>query len=164
MALTATATKTLQRKVAGLLGMRTPMVISVSPCKRNLVYSIGAPYSSIRKSFQPLLMKLKKERVSMPRIIVYCRKYEECADLYIFFRDGLGREFTEPIGSPDLSRFRLVDMFTSVTDAEVKSQIISSFCNPEALLRIVCATVAFGMGIDCPNVREVIHFGVPDDI
>ena len=29
--------------------------------------------------------------------------------------------------------------------------------------RIVCATVAFGLGIYCPDVREVVHFGVPDD-
>ena len=26
------------------------------------------------------------------------------------------------------------------------------------------ATVAFGMGLDCPNVRRVIHFGPPSDI
>jgi len=29
---------------------------------------------------------------------------------------------------------------------------------------MVIATVAFGMGIDCPNVREVIHWGSPPDI
>ena len=31
------------------------------------------------------------------------------------------------------------------------------------VLRVVIATVAFGMGIDCPDVREVIHWGVPED-
>ncbi len=31
------------------------------------------------------------------------------------------------------------------------------------VLHVVIATVAFGMGIDCPDVREVIHWGVPED-
>lgn len=163
MALTATATKMLQRKVAGILGMYRPTVFSVSPCQRNLMYAMATPYRSIENTFHPLLMRLVKDRVTMPRVIIYCRRYEDCADLYIYFRDQLGKNFTEPIDSPDLSKFRLVDMFTAVTDPEVKVQIISSFCDPSAPLRIVCATVAFGMGIDCPDVREVIHFGVPDD-
>ena len=47
-------------------------------------------------------------------------------------------------------------MCTALTDTE----IIDSFCNPSASLRIVCATIAFGMGIDCADVCEVIHFGV----
>uniref|UniRef100_A0A1X7T1S6 DNA 3'-5' helicase n=1 Tax=Amphimedon queenslandica TaxID=400682 RepID=A0A1X7T1S6_AMPQE len=31
-------------------------------------------------------------------------------------------------------------------------------------LRIVCATIAFGMGINCPDVCKVIHYGPPDDL
>ena len=56
-------------------------------------------------------------------------------------------------------------MFTAVTDEEVKSQIIHSLTSPSsnAPLRIVCATVAFGMGIDCPDIRQVIHWGTPED-
>ena len=31
-------------------------------------------------------------------------------------------------------------------------------------LRIVVATVAFGMGIDCKDVRQIVHVGLPDDV
>jgi ATP-dependent DNA helicase RecQ len=54
-------------------------------------------------------------------------------------------------------------MFTSVTDSEIKEEIIKLFTK-ESDLRIVVATIAFGMGIDCGDVREVIHVGAPDDV
>ena len=69
----------------------------------------------------------------------------------------------EPSDAPDLLRFRLVEMFTSCTDDDVKGQIISSFTS-ESPLRIVCATVAFGMGLDCTDVCQVSHAGAPDDV
>ena len=64
-----------------------------------------------------------------------------------------------------LSRRVLFERFhcTSITDDRVKSQIVTSFSDPRAPLRVVCATSAYGMGVDCPDVREVIHFGVPSD-
>jgi ATP-dependent DNA helicase RecQ len=163
MALTATATKTLQRKVAKILGMHTPKVIAVSPCKKNLIYAVTT-HTSIPTTFMPVLKRLKKEGSSMPRIIIYCSRIEDCGDLYDFFQGELGDCFLTPPDAPDQSQFRLVDMYTGNTDEEVKSQIITSFSNPSAPLRVVCATSAYGMGVDCPDVREVIHFGAPSDI
>ena len=69
---------------------------------------------------------------------------------------------TEPPDSPDYSRSRLVGMFTSCIDAEVKSEIISSLTSTTAPLRVVCERL-LGMGIDCPYVRQVMHLGVPED-
>ncbi len=44
----------------------------------------------------------------------------------------------------------------------VKNEIIKKFTT-KSHLRIVIATIAFGMGIDCPDIRQVVHWGVPDD-
>ena len=124
---------------------------------------VGSLYTSISETFLPVLIRLKKERTEMPRILIYCLRFDDCADLYLFFKNGLSKGFTEPPDSPDYSRFRLVEMFTSCTDAEVKSEIISSFTFTTAPLRLVCGTVTFGMGIDCSDVRPVIHLGVTED-
>ena len=55
-------------------------------------------------------------------------------------------------------------MFTSITDAAVKAQVIKLFTDLSAHLRIVIATLAFGLGIDCPDVRTVINLGPPEDL
>ena len=76
----------------------------------------------------------------------------------------LGREFTEPVGAPDIVRFRLVDMFSACIHPKVKDSILNSFCVPTSSLRVVIATIAFGMGLDCPNVCTVFHWGPSDDV
>lgn len=49
------------------------------------------------------------------------------------------------------------------TDADVKNKIVANFTH-DSPLRIVISTVAFGMGIDCPDVRLIVHLGCPEDI
>ena len=55
---------------------------------------------------------------------------------------------------------KLVNLYTAHgTKPNIKEAIVSSFCKSDGVLRILIATVAFGMGLDCPNVRHIIHWG-----
>ena len=38
------------------------------------------------------------------------------------------------------------------------------FSEPNGAIRIVVSTIAFGMGIDVPNIRNVLHWGPPGDL
>ncbi len=84
--------------------------------------------------------------------------------MYLYLKTSLGKECRHPVGAPDLAQFRLVDMFTACTQPSVKNTILQSYCDPNSHLRVIVATVAFGMGLDCPNVCRVIHWGVPNDV
>ena len=55
-------------------------------------------------------------------------------------------------------------MYTRCQDKDVKEEIIQSFCGQQGSLRIVIATIAFGMGLDCPDMRQIIHWGPSLDI
>ena len=54
--------------------------------------------------------------------------------------------------------------FLGCTPSVVKAEILKQFSDPNAPLRIIFATSSFGMGVDCCDVQQVIHVGVPDDI
>ena len=142
--------------------MEKPVLIAISPCKANIRYAVGT-FTTVEEVFMPLLSRLKKDRERTPRTIVYCQSYNMCADVYIFLSQNLGCELTKPIDAPNLARFRLVDMFTSVTSSKQKETIIDLFTKPSQL-RVVIATIAFGMGIDCPDVRQIVHIGKPEDV
>ena len=162
MALTATATKSLRASVTSTLGMENPVVIAISPCKANLTYNVGT-YTTVAETFKPLVSRLRSDRERAPRTIIYCQSYNMCADIYLYLSQCLGCELTEPIDAPNIPRFRLVDMYTSVTDSRHKELMISLFTKPSQL-RVVIATVAFGLGIDCPDVRQIVHVGMTEDV
>ena len=163
MALTATATVATRDTVVKILGMNSPTIVSASPDKPNICYAVREK-GNIEEVFSPLLNTLCSTRCQMPRVIIYCRKVEHCSQLYRFFLSAMKYEFTEPPGSPNIAMFRLVDMFTSVTRNSVKESIIASLQKRHAPLRIVICTNAFGMGVDCTDVCQVIHWGSPSDI
>ncbi len=70
------------------------------------------------------------------------------------------------VGDPTLPRLkrRICDKYDACTAPEVQKSIVESFTRPGGSVRLVFAIVAFAMGLDAPNVREVIHWGPPDDI
>ena len=90
---------------------------------------------SVHDFVTPLVPKLKVRRSKLPRVMIFCRRFEDCSILYQLFLNQLKNELTEPIGASNVSRFRLVDMYTSVTDKEVQDCIITSFCKSDTQWR-----------------------------
>ena len=162
MALTATATKRDRLAISCIVGLRNPFVLTRCPTSPNLIYSVGA-FTNVGESLKSFTSKLKREKTLFPKTIIYGRTFAMWSNVYLFLKESLGQDFVHPSDAPDIPQFRIVDMFTGVTEPDHKSDIIASF-KADGHLRVVVATVAFGMGVDCPNIRQVVHIGMPDDI
>ena len=164
MALTATATLTTRKFIIKSLIMQKPDIIYVSPARDNILYTVvDKPKDGVGDFFKHIVGTLKVERSNMGWIIIFCKTYTNIISVYQYFKRQLGEYFTEPKGYPTNNViYRMVDVYTQCTHDSVKKKIVTQFTK-ESPLRVVIATIAFGMGINCPDMRHVIHWGVPDD-
>ena len=163
LALTATLTTTVFKAVKERLSLNDPAIIGISPDRANVKYHME-PKETIATLCGLLIEKLLAIRTKFPKTLVFFRTVKECAAMYKHIRRALGQDFTEPPGYPDYHQFRLVDMYTRPTSESMKKKILNSFQTADSKLRILSATTAFSMGIDCPDITYVIHCGAPSTI
>ena len=140
MALTATATDRVRADIITQLGLRDPGVYVASFNRPNLTYRIEPK----RAPYNRLLEFLQKRRGQSG--IVYC----------------LTRRATERLAERlSGDGFRAVPYHAGL-EQPVRAKHQDLFVSDE--VRIVCATIAFGMGVDKSNIRFVVHYDLPKNI
>ena len=117
---------TLRNFVMTTLSMREAVVIGISPDKRNIEYAIVF-FISLEQAFCPMIDKLTKGKLEMGCIILFFPTFNHCSKLYFLWKSLLGSVFLYPSDAPDLSRFRLVELFTACNEFGRKDQNIKSF-------------------------------------
>lgn len=141
IALTATATEATRADIVTRLGLDGARVFVSSFDRPNIEYRIVAKDNPR----QQLLQLLRTEHVGDSGI-VYClsrRSVEEAA------------QFLTRNGIPALA-------YHAGMDARLRAEHQSRFLREPGL--VICATIAFGMGIDKPDVRFVAHLDLPKSV
>ncbi|ETE62171.1 ATP-dependent DNA helicase Q4, partial [Ophiophagus hannah] len=180
LGLTATATVSTAQDVAHHLGIPEGEGLAVRSVAvpPNLCLSV----STDRDKDQALVSLLQGERFgSLDSIIVYCTRREETARIAAFIRTCLqGVKLRgppcegEPEGEAHLPGKRkkakakksirrplkwVADAYHAGLSAHERRRVQNSFMSGQ--LRVVVATVAFGMGLDKSDVRGVVHYNMP---
>ncbi len=91
------------------------------------------------------------------RTIIYCQTIVQCSTVYNLLASKLGD--TMYLSSDRKLQERLVEMMHSQTSSNAKDHILQQFSQTDGHLRILVATIVFGMGVNCKGVQRVIHFG-----
>ena len=140
IALTATATPKVQLDIRNNLKMYDAELFITSFNRHNLYYEI-------RPKVDPVTEIIKYIKKNMGKSgIVYClsrRKVQEIADIL------------------NVNGIKAVPYHAGL-DSKMRSRHQDMFLNED--IQVVVATIAFGMGIDKPDVRFVIHYDVPKSI
>ena len=160
VALTATASDATRFKICSMLCMINPAVVTTSPSRSNLRYTVIYTSANVEERFRWLIDELRSNKTDTLKTIVFCRSIDVCATLYQLFNYALKSEGYIPKGCFDVSN-ALFGMYHSKITDEEKQVLTKSFMIPTGLCRVLFCTIAFGMGINIPNIRRVIHNGPP---
>ena len=119
-------------------------------------------YPIKKKEFAHLLAsELLTVRVQAPKTVVFCATVQQVADIFSIIKRDLGIHITEPPNVPNILPFWLVDMFTAGSTSVMRQRVLAEFCKKTTKLRLIIASSAFGLEVDCPDITRVINWGPP---
>ena len=96
----------------------------------------------------------------MPLTIFY-GDLEGCSESLLYFSSELGDNQYEPLHADKKAKNRLFTQYHAQYPKHEQERIMEELTKRKCKHRVFFVTIAFGIGIDCPNIRRVIHLGVP---
>jgi len=143
IALTATATPKVQSDIVKNLGLREPNIFISSFNRTNLYYEI-----------QP---KIKKDQ-TVKHIVKFISQHKGKSGIIY----TLNRKTTEELAELLVANNIKAVAYHAGLDQKLRADRQDQFLNED--VQVIVATIAFGMGIDKPDIRFVIHFNIPKSI
>ncbi|MEN9684313.1 MAG: helicase RecQ [Bacteroidota bacterium] len=143
VALTATATPKVKSDIVKNLGLRDPNIYLSSFNRANLYYEI-----------QP---KIEKEQ-TIKSIVKFISGHKGKSGIIY----TLNRKTTEELAEILMANQIKAVAYHAGLDQKLRAARQDQFLNED--VQVIVATIAFGMGIDKPDIRFVIHFNIPKSI
>ncbi len=143
IALTATATPKVQSDILRNLGLREPQIYISSFNRPNLYYEI--------------LPKIQKDQTVTSIVRYISQNKGKSGIIYT-----LNRKTTEELADMLMANGIKAVAYHAGLDSKLRAERQDLFLNED--VQVIVATIAFGMGIDKPDVRFVIHYNIPKSI
>jgi ATP-dependent DNA helicase RecQ len=143
IALTATATPKVQSDIIKNLGLRDPHVFISSFNRSNLYYEV--------------VPKIKKDQAIKSIVKFISQNKGKSGIIYT-----LNRKTTEELAETLMANGIKAVAYHAGLDTKLRATRQDQFLGEE--IQVIVATIAFGMGIDKPDIRFVIHYNIPKSI
>ena len=156
LVMTATTSEQMKRETLALLQTEDSEVIALNPDRPEIFLDVQKPGPNC---LDWLIEELRHQKDMTDKTIIYCRSTKQVTNVFEMILGKLTAAIYMPPGTKRADNL-LVDMYSASVDESTKTRILKLFSGNNKL-RVVVATVAFGMGIDIPDIRNALLWGVP---
>ena len=165
LGLSATVTPTVVDDILRILELKRQEVVikAYPPDRPNIFLEIVTNSSeSIEKELDWITVGVGEERQQFAKTVIFARTINSVADIYTTLMYRLGRKaYINDI--PDVSG-RMISMYHAHISQHLQKYTLEEFSKSESRIRVLVATVAFGMGIEIPDIRRVVHWGATSSV
>ena len=109
------------------------------------------------KELQWLADGLREKKMSMPKTIVYSPFHTSVTDVFNFLMTEL--KLDAYVDGEKLFSKRMVGMYYAGSGEKTKEYTQTQFVKSDSVIRVLVCTVAYGMGVNIPDIHNVIHWG-----
>ena len=106
---------------------------------------------------------IKDQKEKSPKTIIYCPSINRVAKLHEWLLGSLGGNAWTDSSNRVFSN-RIVCQFHRSIDKDLEGAVMETFPKTDSVLRVLVATIAFGIGINIPDIERVIHWGLTDSV
>ena len=164
VAMTATASLSDVGKIQESLGLKKCKQVIGNPDRPNIfskkVFRSGRDIDAIDSILRPIANELLTSKLNYPLTIIYL-PLRWCGFAYKVFESILCHQQYYPEGALAIPENRLFAQFHAPQTEQMKVGILQQMSSPNCIVRVIFATVAIGMGVDIPNIRQIIHISPP---
>ena len=137
-------------------------LVSTLPDRPNIFLNFKPSCSCVYEKLDFYLQEVSVKGVKARKAILFCQTIKSVSDIFQHIMFTLGSKAFH-LGLRKKGN-NLVSMFHSCVSSGEKDYLLQTFVSPDSHIRFIITTIAFGMGVDVPDISFVFHWGASKSV
>ena len=134
-------------------------LVSALPDRRNIYLAIDHSHSyEMEEKLSWVVSGLGEQQEQFPKTLIFANTVSAVSEIYEYMRCELGKRAYWRMDTSTVDN-RLISMFHAQIGEDLKQFTVDYFKSKHSKLRVLISTIAFGLGMDIPDITQIIHWG-----
>ena len=161
LCLTGTTTSQIKVDVEKILEINDVHLVTILPDRPEIHINVIKPATNdkYKELVEWLSEMIATAHTRCRKILLFFPTIKEASSMYSLMEDALDEKMYVN-GTYDVQD-RIVEMYHARMDQQVKDRVSLNFSKLDSMIRVLCATIAYGLGVSVSDISTVILWGVP---